>query len=536
MRDGKHNAAPPMEPELFGTVFLPAYRGWRSLIMSAALHCALIPATPWLGMLLPDSDDSTRSRYSVTIRPLQIQVSDLLYLPAPSPRREKTAKPRPRSSPAPAKRPEARTEASKTPPRRFELPPLPGKVVGEQTVLQPQFPPDLPLQEQVRLPNVVFWSTARLPKPQPKNFVRPGSPKPMAPKTPALEAAPTLALPNREPLVSDLAVTGGVVLANPALPRPPSTTIPVRVFQPPSSKASGGLALDAIEGEPTNLIALSSSPAPLGRSIIVPAGNQLGQLPGPPEDAGGVGTGDDSGTGGGTGSGTGSSGAGTGGSGSGTGGSGSVSGASGSGSGGSGSGSGLGLGTGAGAGVGIGAGPEGGQILAMSNPPPGLAAVPARVVHPNTAVFDIVVHSASAGALPDTTGILSGKPVYTVYVRVGYERDWILQYCRPASAERHFRTRGNVVSLGNPAPVKAPYPLVTVMPPVAQEPRREPILVHGFLDTAGKLKALKIIREQTDQLRKQILPSLEQWEFRPGTRDGMPVLLEILLVIPANRA
>ncbi len=518
MRESVNNRGRQPEAEIFGSVFLPEYRGWRSLIVSAALHCALIPATPWLGMLLPDSDDA-RPRYAVTIRPLQIQVSDLLYAPAPSPR--------PRS--APAKRLESKTTASKPAPRRFDLPPLPRKAAAEQTVLQPQFPPDLPLQDQVRLPNVVFWSTARLPKPQPKNFVRPGSPKPMAPKTPVLEAPPTLALPNRERLVSDLAVTGGVVLANPALPRPPSTTIPVRVFQPPSSNASGGLALDAIEGEPTNLIALSSNPAPLGRSILVPAGNQLGDLPGPPEAAGGVGTGADAGTGGGTGSGKGGSGSGERGSGSGSGG-------SGAGTAGSGAGPGSGLGAGSGAGAGLGLGSEAGQALAMSDPPPGLAAVPARVLHPTTAVFDIVVHSASAGALPDTTGILSGKPVHTVYLRVGYERDWVLQYCRPASAERHFETRGNVVSLGNPAPVKAPYPLMTIMPPVAQEPRREPILVHGFLDTLGKFKALRIVREQTDQLRKQLLPTLEQWEFRPGTRDGMPVLLEILLVIPANRA
>ena len=531
-------------PGEFSPFFVPSYRCWRSFTTSLALHGLLIPSLPWLAGLFPDSSGGALRNFQVVVRPIEIQMPEILYAPAGgSPRDRDAAPPRkPLRQPAEVKRDERKPDARTAPARRFELPELARRVDAAQTVLQPQYPPDLALQAQVRLPNVVLWSASRLPRPEPKPFVKPGSPAPTAPKAPVLDAPPRLELPNREVAVSDLKMTGGVVLQNPALPRPPSTTVPVRVFRPPAPGASGGLSLDAIAGEPANVIALSSDPAPIGRSIIVPAGNQLGRLPGAPGEISGAGSA--AGSGGGEG-GSGSSGGAPGGAGE-RGGSGPGSRGAGRGPGsGSGGSAGSGTGTGGGSGSGSGqpgfpgadAGPRGAQAIAVANLPPALpGGVATRIVHPNNAVFDVVVHSASSGAVPDTTGILSGKPVYTVYVSVGYERDWILQYCRPASTERRYQSDSNVVTLDAPAPVKAPYPLVTVMPPAAQEPRSEPVLVHGFLDTAGKFKGLKLLQEPSRDFRWQLVPFLEQWQFRPGTRDGVPVLLEILLVIPANRA
>ena len=172
-------------------------------------------------------------------------------------------------------------------------------------------------------------------------------------------------------------------------------------------------------------------------------------------------------------------------------------------------------------------------MLALSLARLGLtSAVPIRTVHPNTGVFDIVVQSSSSDAWPDTIGLLSGKPVYTVYLQVGTQKDWVLQYCRPAEVERALQAAGNVVQLGSPPPIKAPYPLVTVIPPRPLQPVADYFLVHGFLERGGRFKALRLVRESSRELREQLFPFLEQWEFRPGTRDGLPVLLEILLMIP----
>ena len=51
------------------------------------------------------------------------------------------------------------------------------------------------------------------------------------------------------------------------------------------------------------------------------------------------------------------------------------------------------------------------------------AAAPTRIVNPAGGVFDVVVQSAGTEGFPESAGVLSGKPVYSAYVRVGGGRD-----------------------------------------------------------------------------------------------------------------
>jgi hypothetical protein len=89
----------------------------------------------------------------------------------------------------------------------------------------------------------------------------------------------------------------------------------------------------------------------------------------------------------------------------------------------------------------------------------------------------------------------------------------------------------NVVLLDNPAPIKAPYPRVTVAPAFLQTTGR-PAVLHGFLTTQGTFRALRPVDNADASLLSKIEPYLAQWEFRPATRDGRPIELEILLVVP----
>ena len=174
-------------------------------------------------------------------------------------------------------------------------------------------------------------------------------------------------------------------------------------------------------------------------------------------------------------------------------------------------------------------------MLALGMPPSSMpSSVSARIAEPVNSVADIVVQSTASHVVPEAAGILSGKPVYTVYLRMATRKEWMLQYCKPASRDRQAETRGGVVYLGADAPVKAPYLIVRRTPPITLEPRANSILVHGLLDVTGRLKDLAIVRESDRPLQEEILPYLQEWEFRPGTQDGRPVLLEILLVIPTN--
>jgi len=45
----------------------------------------------------------------------------------------------------------------------------------------------------------------------------------------------------------------------------------------------------------------------------------------------------------------------------------------------------------------------------------------------------VILQSVSRDDLPDVGGALSGNPVYTVYLKVGDEREWLLEYCIPGT-------------------------------------------------------------------------------------------------------
>jgi hypothetical protein len=157
-----------------------------------------------------------------------------------------------------------------------------------------------------------------------------------------------------------------------------------------------------------------------------------------------------------------------------------------------------------------------------------------RELHPNNGAFDVVVTSTGA---PDGGGAaLSGLTTYLVYLPVGASKQWILQYCLPRKAGEGLNIAGNVVQLPNPAPLKGPYPLVTVRPPVRLDPGVPYLVVHGYVDQKGRMQNLKVVRGAGPGYSELILGSLAQWEFRPATQDGRPVLVEVLLSIPPDAA
>lgn len=158
-----------------------------------------------------------------------------------------------------------------------------------------------------------------------------------------------------------------------------------------------------------------------------------------------------------------------------------------------------------------------------------------RIEHPSNAQFDVVVMQSSADeGFPESAGVLSGQPVYTVYLQVGAPRAWLLQYCIPKDTGPVTKVVGGAVYIGKATPVKAPFPLVTVLPPATMMPRSSYIMVHGFVDKAGKFKDMNVLRAPADQIRELLIPQLTEWVFRPATRDGIPVLVEVLLAIPPH--
>jgi hypothetical protein len=160
--------------------------------------------------------------------------------------------------------------------------------------------------------------------------------------------------------------------------------------------------------------------------------------------------------------------------------------------------------------------------------------MPTRIEHPVTAVFDVVVEGAAplpgqgAGA-----GVLSGKPVFTVYLPVGGGRQWILQYCIPKLSGGP-RISGSVISLGSEPPLRAPFPRTMIIPPAELLPAAGTVLVHGYIDAKGEFQQLRAVSAGQASLVAALLPHLQGWVFRPAVRGGAPVQVEILLAIPAT--
>jgi hypothetical protein len=147
-------------------------------------------------------------------------------------------------------------------------------------------------------------------------------------------------------------------------------------------------------------------------------------------------------------------------------------------------------------------------------------------VLPKTGVFgSVVVGSSLAEKYPESSRMWRGRLAYTVYLHVGLSRSWIMQYSLPRSEDAD--EAGNVLQLN------APWPYNIVRPSNgAGEMEADALMVHGFVNTAGRFEGLNIVVPPAYDGAELMLKSLQQWEFRPAVQNGQNVRVEVLLIIP----
>jgi hypothetical protein len=161
------------------------------------------------------------------------------------------------------------------------------------------------------------------------------------------------------------------------------------------------------------------------------------------------------------------------------------------------------------------------------------AAASTRIVNPAGGVFDVVVQSNGTDGFPESAGVLSGKPIYSAYVRVGGGHDWLLQYCISGEEEAGAEVDGYVVRLTVAAPLVAPYARVTMRPPVKPRPGHH-VMVHAYVTIEGRFRDLKVLSASAANEAEMVEAVLEKWEFRAASRNGKPIEVEVLLAIPAE--
>lgn len=147
-----------------------------------------------------------------------------------------------------------------------------------------------------------------------------------------------------------------------------------------------------------------------------------------------------------------------------------------------------------------------------------------RMTLPHNGHFGVVVVGDSVTQdYPEVAGIWADKLAYTVYLHVGSEKSWILQYSLPRALQ----------SKGNTDRPEAPWPYLIMTPHLpAGDSDSDDLLVHGFINAAGRFERLAIVFPPQFSETKFVLGALQQWQFRPAAQNGQSIAVEVLLIIP----
>jgi hypothetical protein len=350
--------------------------------------------------------------------------------------------------------------------------------IAHQTLLQPELKTNLALMKEAPLPQVILWTPAKTP------VVKIVAPVPQKPAT--TPVIPRLTMPNQEPNLNDVAIASAT---QPSLKQMlvPSTTTPLVVHgppQPPTPPAT--VSQSTAPPTPAAVMSLSDIRMKNGTVTLPPvnevaAASASGLTTGPAKTPASQGNGETETKTAGSSAGTGKS-----------------------------AGAHAGEGQAAPAGA-----PSGGDQYSAT-----------VISQPITGRFGaVIVGSSLEDEYPQITDVWKGRMAYTVYLHVGLEKSWILQYSLPRMAD--------ATEAGSVAHLDAPWPYSIVRPNLAPGSiDADALMIHGYVNNAGRFETLSIIFPQQFPEAQFVLDSLERWQFRPASENGQIAKVEVLLIIP----
>jgi hypothetical protein len=475
--------APPAlaESELFKSAMTKRRPNLRAFFGSLAVHVAMLALVVAVSQYLSwyHEDDVDWSRFHV--EPLRLHLAEPIFFNANA----SSVPPGVGVHPERAGKSAIEAKLHSAVRDGVQLPSVRASVRNSSPIiLQPDPQPHSP-PAPAALPPLAFWARQApdLPKPRAREVVVPGrteSPSP-APKPGGL---PVLAVPNREAVSGDvnIAMPQTQAQAAPALPVPNTATVPVRLRDVTEPRTA---SFEALSGQPVNIIALAAERSGV-RNVEIPKGLQNIPNTGAGDSAS-PGTERDTSPGptiGGTPQGTAQQ-----------------------------------------------SGASVPPLPAKASPPVAVAPELIRIQHPANGNFDVVItQSLVRDDLPDLSRMLSGSPVYTVYLSVGDLKDWLLEYCAPARENKQVSPyQINVDDAGSVTP---PYPISTIIPDsIRAQQTAEPIVLRGLLTAAGSVQVANL-SDTGNSLMYQLVALVSQWQFRPALRNNKPIDVEVLLVIP----
>ena len=393
-----------------------------------------------------------------------------------------------------------------------------------QTLIQPNAPAAAP-KIDAPMPNMVQWASPAPPKPQIQFSASNAAPR-VQQRTAHDVTAPEIANNEKTPGPLNVAATP-LVNEQPRMPLSEMAAAATPTNTRPSKQDAGAApevgAAASGDADLHRVIALSAAPAPPAAEVTVPQGNAAARIAISPDGKQpGVPGGSEHGVAGNGGTGHPDSVGGTNGAGGAT-----------HGSGGGGNGDANSLPAAISITGGSNNGTSGGGIGSASSRPGGKlnlklapSAEPAQSSH--RAPIDVTYLDPS---LPPEK-ILSGKEVYPVHVNMpnltSITGSWVLNCAQLDEGDSAgYRAPG---AFSGPAPldkVDPKYPQAIIEQHVDGE-----VVLYAIVRKDGSVDGIQLMRKLDPQLDKNSIEALAHWKFRPGTRDGVPVDVEMVVHIP----
>jgi hypothetical protein len=122
-----------------------------------------------------------------------------------------------------------------------------------------------------------------------------------------------------------------------------------------------------------------------------------------------------------------------------------------------------------------------------------------------------------------------GRFVYTMVVPIenlpDYSGDWILWF-----AEQEQKP-GNSPLMRAPVPLRKIEPVETLLPGARTEFR---IQIAAVIRKDGKIDGISLLSNTGPAFAQAAIQDIASWEFKPATRDGVAVDVDVILEIPFN--
>lgn len=145
------------------------------------------------------------------------------------------------------------------------------------------------------------------------------------------------------------------------------------------------------------------------------------------------------------------------------------------------------------------------------------------------ATLSVPLKPATRTIPPSIESRFQGRDVFTMVIPIEnmpeYTSDWIIWFAQHSP-------KGDAAQALN---IRAPIPLrkfesVQPVPPGARTDLR--VQLAGMITKEGKLEVLALLRNLNPALASAVLQDAQSWEFKPATRDGAPVDVDVVLEIP----